>query len=49
MFTDADMKFGVIDDENGMKVELTDSNYSLYLKSSNRRVRMDAFKTLFKT
>ena len=49
MFTDADMRFGSINDENGNKVELTDSNYSLYLKSNDRRVRMEAFKTLFKT
>lgn len=49
MFTDADMRFGSINDEDGNKVELTDSNYSLYLKSNDRRVRMEAFKTLFKT
>lgn len=49
MFTDADLKFGTIIDENGEEVELNDSNYSLYLKSDNREVRKNAFKVLYKT
>jgi len=46
--TDTDMSLGVILDENNEKVELTDNNYSKYISSSDRRVRYDAFKTMFK-
>lgn len=45
----ADMKFGKIKDENNKKQELTDSNYSIYIKSSNRKVRKRAFNEMFKT
>lgn len=45
----ADMKFGEIKDENNKKQELTDSNYSLYIKSGNRKVRRRAFNEMFKT
>ena len=47
MFTNAELKFGNIKDENGNDVELTDSNFSIYIKSNDRRVRIDAFKTLY--
>ena len=47
MFTNADMKLGSIKDENNNLIELNDSNFSLYLKSNNRRVRRDAFNTIF--
>ena len=43
------MTFGKIKDENGKEVELTDTNYSLYMKSQNPEVRRSAFKTLYKT
>lgn len=45
----ADMKFGKIKDENNKSVELTDSNYSIYIKSNNRNVRKRAFNRMFKT
>lgn len=45
----ADMKFGKIKDEDNKKQELTDSNYSVYIKSSNRKVRKRAFNEMFKT
>ena len=45
---DADMKFGFIHDENGNEVELTNSNYSVYIASENREVRKAAFYTLYK-
>lgn len=45
----SDMKFGKIKDENNKKIELTDSNYSMYIKSSNRKVRRRAFNEMFKT
>ncbi|MBU3105555.1 oligoendopeptidase F [Clostridium gasigenes] len=48
IFTNADMKFGDVTDEDGKKVELTEGNYSSFIKSKNRSVREEAFKTLFK-
>lgn len=45
----ADMRFGKIIDENNKKQELTDSNYSIYIKSNNRKVRKRAFNEMFKT
>ena len=47
MLTNADMKFGDIVDEDGEKVELTEGNYSSFIKSKDRNVRKEAFKTLF--
>lgn len=47
--TDTDLTHGTILDENGKQVELTDSNYNKYLKSNDRRVRKEAFETLYKT
>ena len=46
--TDTDLTYGNIKDENGNSVELTDSNYSKYIKSNDRRVRKEAFDTLYK-
>lgn len=43
---DADMRFGTIKDEEGKEVELTQSNYSNYLMSKDRKVRKSAFLTL---
>lgn len=40
--TDSDMKFGFIDTDEG-SVELTSSNYSLFIKDENRDVRKQAF------
>lgn len=47
VFTNSDMTFGFITDENGEEVELTNSSYSKLIKSNNRRVRKDAFKRLY--
>lgn len=47
--SDSDMKFGSIEDENGNLVELTESNYSNYIKSANRNVRKNAFNQLLET
>ncbi len=49
LLTDSDMKFGLILDENDEEVELTESNYSVFLHSKNRRVRKDAFNKLLTT
>ncbi|MGG7160808.1 oligoendopeptidase F [Clostridium baratii] len=47
MLSNADMKFNKIKDENGKEVELTEGNYSTFIKSKDREVRREAFKTLF--
>ncbi len=49
LLKDSDLKFGTIKDENNKEIELTCSNYSIYIESKNRRVRKDAFQTLYKT
>ena len=48
LFKDCDMSFGDIEDEDGESIELTNSNYSLYIESKNRDVRKNAFDTLYK-
>jgi len=49
MLTNADMTFPCIKDEKGNEIELTEGNYSNFIKSKDRRVRKDAFETLFST
>ncbi len=44
----ADIQLGTIQDENGEEVELTNSNYHYYMTRLDRRVRMDAFQTMYK-
>ena len=45
--TDSDIDFGKIVDEDGNEIVLTNTNYSKYVKSKDRRVRRDAFVTLY--
>lgn len=47
MINDADMKFGTIKDEDGDEVELTHGNYISMMESHYRRVREDAYRTLY--
>ena len=47
MLTNADMSFGDIKDEDGDEVELTEGNYSSFIKSKDRKVREAAFNRLF--
>ncbi|MBU5488589.1 oligoendopeptidase F [Clostridium sp. MSJ-8] len=47
MLTNADMTFGDIINEDGETVELTEGNYSSFIKSTDRKVRETAFKQLF--
>lgn len=47
MINNADMKFGIIKDEDGDEIEVTHGRFLNLLESSNRRVREDAFKTLY--
>lgn len=49
LLKDSDLSFDSILDEEEKEVELTCSNYSIYIESKNRRVRKDAFQTLYKT
>lgn len=48
MLTNVEFKFGKLTNENGEEVELTDSNYTLYLKSQNQEVRKQAFDLMYK-
>lgn len=48
MLTNADMTFDKIKDEDGEMIELTEGNYSSFIKSKDRSVRKNAFETLFK-
>lgn len=48
LFKDCDMSFDEIEDENGKKVELNNSNYNIYIQSKDRKVRKSAFETLYK-
>lgn len=47
LLTNADMKFGLIHNELQEEVELTETNYGIYIKSKDRRVRKDAFIRLY--
>lgn len=47
--TDSDLKFGMIKDENGNEIELTESNYSKLISSKDRTVRKNAFEMMFNT
>lgn len=49
MLAYADMEFPEIEDEEDNKVKLSHSNYSLFIKSKNSRVRKDAFEGEFST
>ncbi len=49
IFTNSDMRFGKIRNEEGKLVELTDSNYGIYLRSGERNVRRAAFGAMYKT
>ena len=47
MLSFADLQFPEIEDENGEKVRVTHSNFSLFLKSKDVRVRKDAFEAMY--
>ncbi len=47
MLDDFNLKFNNIKDENNKEVPLTISNYSTYIKSKDRRVRQEAFNSMF--
>ena len=45
--SDSDISFGTIKDENNNEVELTETNFSIFRKSKDRRVRKDAFERMY--
>ncbi len=47
MANDADLKIGYIKDEEGREIELTKGNFIKYMESKDRRIRQDAFTTLY--
>ena len=47
VLTNAEFKFGNLIDENGKKQELTESNYTIYLKSKKEEVRKQAFNLMY--
>ena len=49
MLSDADMKFPEIEDDEGKKIQITHSNFSVFLKSKSQRVRKDAFEAMYST
>ena len=48
LFKDCDMSFDDVIDSDGNLVNLTNSNYSLFIESKDRNVRESAFNTLYK-
>lgn len=49
MLAHADIEFPEIIDETGQRIQLSEGRYSLFIRSSNRDVRKQAFTTLFAT
>jgi len=47
VLTNAEFKFGNLIDENGKEQELTESNYTIYLKSKKEEVRKQAFNLMY--
>ena len=47
--TDSDLRFGKVKNDKGEEIELTESNYSSFVESTNRDVRKEAFEMLLKT
>lgn len=48
-FSDADLRFPKVKDDEGRDTELTQSNFGAFRKSKNRRVRKAAFEAMFGT
>ena len=47
VLTDSDFEYDNITDENKKEVKFNESNYSIFIKSRDRRVRKDAFNLLY--
>ncbi|MBS5794200.1 MAG: oligoendopeptidase F [Clostridiales bacterium] len=48
MLNNADADFGYIKDENGKDIKVTHGNYTMLLENSNRNIREQAFKAMYK-
>ena len=48
-FSNSDLKLPKVTDEEGNEFDLTESNYTQYVRSENRALRKDAFNKLFTT
>lgn len=48
VLTNAEFKLGTLINEKGEEVELTDSNYTIYLKSKQETIRKQAFTLMYK-
>ena len=48
ILTNTEFHFGNIMDENGKETEMTDSNYSVFLKNKNENIRKQAFDLMYK-
>ena len=48
MIDNADVDFGYIDGEDGKKIKVTHGNYSMLLENTNRNIREQAFKSVYK-
>lgn len=48
ILTNTEFHFGEITDENGKEVQMTDSNYSVFLKNKCENVRIQAFNLMYK-
>lgn len=48
ILTNTEFKFGNIIDENGKETEMTDSNYTIFLKSKDEMIRKQAFDLMYK-
>lgn len=47
ILTNTEFNFGEITEENGKKIKMTDSNYSIFLKSQNENIRKQAFNLMY--
>lgn len=48
ILTNTEFKFGKIINEDGKEKEMTDSNYTIFLKSKNENIRKQAFNLMYK-
>ncbi|MBP1154739.1 MULTISPECIES: oligoendopeptidase F [unclassified Paenibacillus] len=49
MLNNADLKFPIVENEHGEEIELTQGRYIQFLESKDRKVRKQAFETMYST
>lgn len=47
IFTNTEFKFGTLVDEDGKEVEMTESNYTKFLRNKNEQIRKKAFNMMY--